>query len=184
MEEREVSFGLFSFELNRWRRRISVVGRPKWYLYLLGSTVVYGWYCRPSQNRQNLEIFGWLLWLGKRIQICEFEFRKSRTIKRDSSTVGQLCNQMLKTLDLHPLTQPKQPAKNLQILPVLARAAVPPLTDRWTQGVFIPFRPSPQWSSTSLSHSAQNRTEPKLTLSSPLLLLHPSSKSLIPTIKT
>ena len=36
MEEREVSFGLFSFELNRWRRRLTVVGRPKWYLYLLG----------------------------------------------------------------------------------------------------------------------------------------------------
>ena len=36
MEEREVSFGLFSFELNRWRRRMTVVSRPKWYLYLLG----------------------------------------------------------------------------------------------------------------------------------------------------
>ena len=51
---------------------------------------------------------------------------KGRTIKRDSSTVGQLCNQMLKTTDLYPLTQPKQPAKNLQILPILARATVPP----------------------------------------------------------
>ena len=38
---------------------------------------------------------------------------------------------MLKTTDLYPLTQPKQPAKNLQILPVLARAAVPPINDRW-----------------------------------------------------
>ena len=36
IEEREVSFGLFSFELNHWRRRFFVVGRPKWYLYLLG----------------------------------------------------------------------------------------------------------------------------------------------------
>ena len=36
---------------------------------------------------------------------------------------------MLKTTDLYPLTQPKQPAKNLQILPVLARAVVPPYED-------------------------------------------------------
>ena len=36
MEEREVSFGLFSFELNHWRRSLSAVGWPKWYLYLLG----------------------------------------------------------------------------------------------------------------------------------------------------
>ena len=36
MEEREVSFGMFSFELNRWRRSLSIVGRPKCYLYLLG----------------------------------------------------------------------------------------------------------------------------------------------------
>ena len=49
----------------------------------------------------------------------------------DSSTVGQLCNQMLKTIDLYPLTQPKQSAKNLQIIPVLAKAAVPPINDRW-----------------------------------------------------
>ena len=38
---------------------------------------------------------------------------------------------MLKTSDLYPLTQPKQAAKNLQILPVLARVAVPPINDRW-----------------------------------------------------
>ena len=36
---------------------------------------------------------------------------------------------MLKTSDLHPLTQPKQPAKNLQILPILARVVVPPYED-------------------------------------------------------
>ena len=37
MEEREVSFGLFSFKLNHWRRRLYIVGWPKWYFYLLGS---------------------------------------------------------------------------------------------------------------------------------------------------
>ena len=78
-----------------------------------------------------IEVFNcqmkWNQLRGIYILLCfNFEFRKSRTIKRDSSTVGQLCNQMLKTTDLYHLTQPKQPAKNLQILPVLARAAVPP----------------------------------------------------------
>ena len=63
MEEREVSFGLFSFELNRWRRWMIVVGRPKWYLYLLGPNGCL-WAALPPYPKQ---VESRDFWLGKRI---------------------------------------------------------------------------------------------------------------------
>jgi hypothetical protein len=67
MEEERVSSGLSVLEMNQQRKKITVVGQAWRYKYSPSPMVVYGWHCRPSQNRKNQDIFGWLFWLGMRM---------------------------------------------------------------------------------------------------------------------
>jgi hypothetical protein len=67
MEEERVSSGLSVLEMNRQRKKMTVVGgpgginTPRAQRSFKGSTAVLtGQHCRPSQNIKKQEIFGWL----------------------------------------------------------------------------------------------------------------------------